>query len=44
MNLLYWYHNNVHCPITWMIEEWFGYYSRIAKIFRRIGHKMIRRK
>ncbi len=42
MKLLNWYHANIHCPITWAIEKRFGYYSRIAKIFRRIGHKMTR--
>ena len=43
MKIIKWYHVNVHCPITWAVEKWFGYYSKIAKIFRRIGHKMAKK-
>lgn len=44
MKFLNWYHDNIHCPITWAIEKRFGYYSKISKIFRRIGHNITAQK
>lgn len=42
MKIIEWYYNTVHCPVTWAIERRFGYYSKVAKIFRRFGHKITR--